>query len=242
MRRIHIRTLVISDIHGCFDEFNVLLKKVNYNPEKDQLILLGDYVDRGLKSSSVLDQVSNLQLNCGAIILRGNHDQMMLDAFNKEDKDSLWIQNGGFSTIESYVGYNFFENGFDWDRYLEAKKFIRNHCSDHIEFLKTLKLHHEDENHIYVHAGLHPMYENWKEQPRENFIWIRDIFINNLTTVNKKVVFGHTPVINLHGKSDIWFSEDKIGIDGACAYGYQLNCLEITDYGYRTYSVSKGEK
>lgn len=169
---------------------------------------------------------------------------MMLDAFNKEDEDHLWLQNGGFSTIESYVGASYFEYGFEWNKYLEAKDFIRKHYQHHIEFLKSLKLYHEDDDHIYVHAGLHPMYENWKEQPRENFIWIRDIFINNETTVDKKVVFGHTPALSLPNSEseDIWISKDKIGIDGACAYGYQLNCLEITDDGYKAYSVKKGDR
>ena len=41
------RTLAVSDIHGCVDEFKQLLDKVNFNAEEDQLVLLGDYVDRG---------------------------------------------------------------------------------------------------------------------------------------------------------------------------------------------------
>lgn len=41
------RTLVISDIHGCYDAFNKLLGKVHYDSAKYQLILLGDYIDRG---------------------------------------------------------------------------------------------------------------------------------------------------------------------------------------------------
>jgi serine/threonine protein phosphatase 1 len=245
-----IRTLAISDIHGCYDEFNALLRKVEYNPNEDKLILLGDYVDRGFKSKDVLGQVKQLHEEWGVIVLRGNHDQMMLDAFNKEDEDGLWLNNGGLSTVESYVGLNYFECGFDYDTYLEAKELIVKHYSHHIEFLKSLKLYHEDENHIYVHAGLHPFYENWKEQPTENFIWIRDIFIRNSTCVDKKVVFGHTPTLNLSNneveciRDGIWFGEGKIGVDGGCCFGYQLNCVEINDeeVSYTAHNVLKGEK
>ena len=51
------RTLIISDIHGELKLFNKLLKKVKYNADKDQLILLGDYIDRGPHSKGVLDRV-----------------------------------------------------------------------------------------------------------------------------------------------------------------------------------------
>ncbi|WP_260838729.1 metallophosphoesterase [Heyndrickxia oleronia] len=40
------RILAISDIHGCYDEFIELLDLVEYNSSEDQLILLGDYMDR----------------------------------------------------------------------------------------------------------------------------------------------------------------------------------------------------
>jgi serine/threonine protein phosphatase 1 len=236
------RTFVISDIHGCYHEFIKLLSEVGYNSKKDKLILLGDYEDRGFYSKEVIVKVMQLASD-GAIALRGNHDYMFLDALSGGD-DYLFLHNGGIQTIESYVGYNWFEKhqGFDFNRYLEAKEFIKTHYAHHIEFLKSLPYHHEDESHIYVHAGLNPAYEKWTEQPVDNFIWIRDIFLNNKTTVDKTIVFGHTPVINLHDSGDVWFKEDKIGIDGGCVFGYQLNCLEIIDGTYNTYSVESGSK
>jgi serine/threonine protein phosphatase 1 len=237
-----IRALVISDIHGCIEQFNDLLKLVKYDSNEDNLILIGDYVDRGFYSKEVLDQVIGLYTECNIIALKGNHDQMMLDAFNR-DADSLWLNNGGYQTVESYVGNDFFDGGFDWDRYIEAKEFIKTNFPHHLEFLSKLPLYYEDEKHIYVHAGLNPMYEDWKtQQPTDDFLWIREMFFNNKTSVEKNVVFGHTPTPYLHREdknADIWIGEDKIGIDGACAYGYQLNCLEINEEGYKTYSVSR---
>ncbi|TVY09833.1 metallophosphoesterase family protein [Paenibacillus cremeus] len=233
------RTFVISDIHGCHDEFNKLLKECGYNSKTDHLILLGDYVDRGFKSKEVVSQVMKLVYEDDAIALRGNHDQMFLDIFSDEPDDYLFLHNGGISTIESYCGLNWFEGyqGFDYMRYLQAKEFILKHYTNHIQFLRSLRCHYEDDNHIYVHAGLHPMYENWKEQPAEHFIWIRDIFLNNKTSVDKMVVFGHTPTVNLHNSAEVWFSEEKIGIDGGCVFGYKLNCLEIIEGSYNTHSV-----
>ncbi|MEC0209708.1 metallophosphoesterase family protein [Paenibacillus ehimensis] len=238
------RTLVISDIHGCYDEFVNLLSVIKYEPAEDELILLGDYCDRGFKSKEVIDFILNLHKDSNTIVLRGNHDQMFLDALNGGD-DYLFLHNGGIDTIESYCGLNWFENyqGFDFNRYLEAKKFILTHYKQHIDFLNSLPFYHETEEFIFTHAGLNPFYENWKEQPNDNFLWIRDIFINNITQVDKTVIFGHTPTINMKDEDcGIWFGGDKIGIDGGCCFGFQMNCLEICEEGYKTYYVESKSK
>ncbi|UOK56709.1 metallophosphoesterase [Bacillus sp. OVS6] len=51
---------------------------IKYNPANDQLILLGDYIDRGPRSKETLSEVMSL-VDEGAIALRGNHDQMFYD-------------------------------------------------------------------------------------------------------------------------------------------------------------------
>ncbi|WP_308860235.1 hypothetical protein [Paenibacillus radicibacter] len=99
--------------------------------------------------------------------------------------------------------------------------------------------YHEDDNNIFVHAGINPFYADWRKQSEDDFIWIRDIFIKCKTSLDKKVVFGHTPTIKIHDKEEIWFGEDKIGIDGGCCFGLQLNLLEISNEGYKTYFVRK---
>ena len=48
-------TYVIGDVHGCFDQFIRLLKKINYDSKKDQIILTGDLVNRGPNSLAVLN-------------------------------------------------------------------------------------------------------------------------------------------------------------------------------------------
>ncbi|GGH23473.1 metallophosphoesterase family protein [Paenibacillus segetis] len=237
---------MISDIHGCYDEFNELLKKVEYKQGLDQLILVGDYVDRGLKSKEVVEQVKSLVEEWGVIALRGNHDQMMVDALEKENEedDARWIRNGAFQTVESYSGLDLSDDGSERDLYIEGKEYIKNNYPNHLEFLKSLPLYYETDHHIFVHAGINPEHENWREsQPLRDYIWIRDAFFNHATNLQKKVVFGHTPVVNLHDCEDIWFSPmgDKIGIDGGCVFGFSLNCLEISEEGeYTTHFVKKG--
>ena len=74
-----MRLLAISDIHGCSRAFDTLLDAVAPKPD-DQIITLGDYVDRGPDSRGVLDRLVALHDTGRLIALRGNHDVMMLEA------------------------------------------------------------------------------------------------------------------------------------------------------------------
>ncbi|KRE99883.1 hypothetical protein ASG89_27565 [Paenibacillus sp. Soil766] len=231
------RLLVVSDIHGCADEFKELLDKVKFNPEEDQLILLGDYVDRGPASRETVEHVMLLVREKGAIALKGNHDQRFLEVMNGTDDltEMKFFEHGGIQTFQSFSGVRDFD-------LKTAKERIRANCSEHLAFLRELPLYYENDTHIFVHAGLNPAYVDWKTQPERDFIWIRAPFVQQKTVVKKIVVFGHTTTKDIHGKAEVWFDTDKIGIDGGCAYGLQLNLLEIKGKNqYRTYSVpSKG--
>lgn len=239
------RILAISDIHGCCDELYMLLNKVKYNEREDQLVLLGDYVDRGLKSKDVLDKVIELNQK-GAIVLRGNHDQMFLDwlSTNNEDLESLFLHNGGFSTIESYVGRNWFDQAVDRDaikqRLDESKEFIKNTYSNHLEFLESTKFYYEIDKYVFVHAGINPTFNDWKQTHPNDFLWIRKEFLNypNKHT-NRVFLHGHTPNRILNNKDDIYYHDNKIGLDGGCCFNGQLNCLEIKNGEYKEYHVLK---
>lgn len=232
-----MRFLAISDIHGCLDELNQILDTVNYNCGEDQLVLLGDYVDRGQKSKQVLNKVIDL-VNNGAIALRGNHDQMFIDWLTTDDNlnEMNYLNNGGMMTILSYVGPDFFDDKLDLH---EAKLFIIEHYKNHLDFIKKLPYYHETEQYIFVHAGINPFYKDWKETPNNEMIWIREPFLNNDNGTDKVVVHGHTPCVNLHGNPNVYFGNEKIGIDGACAYGYQLNCLEIDEDNLKAVYVER---
>lgn len=219
-----VRTLVISDIHGCLDEFKKLLKLVNYLPNEDRLLLLGDYVDRGPKSKEVVQLVMKLTEYRNVIVLRGNHDDRFISLLNMNlDVLETFIKYGGKETLNSYCAEA------DTKSINEVIRYINQHYQEHIEFLSNTKYYYEDNEFVYVHAGLDPNYKNWRDQPLNNFLTIREDFINTKTSVDKKIIFGHTQTSKLQDSSNIWFSDDKIGIDGGCAFGNQLNCLEIID-------------
>ncbi|MEE1354666.1 MAG: metallophosphoesterase, partial [Absicoccus porci] len=48
------RTIAISDIHGNYDRYLALLKKIHYRPNQDRLILVGDFIEKGPKNLLLL--------------------------------------------------------------------------------------------------------------------------------------------------------------------------------------------
>ncbi|WP_150538771.1 bis(5'-nucleosyl)-tetraphosphatase (symmetrical) ApaH [Actinobacillus vicugnae] len=69
-------TYIVGDLHGCFDELQLLLKQVNYDPKQDELWLTGDLVARGEKSLECLRFVKDPNNNAKTIL--GNHDLHLL--------------------------------------------------------------------------------------------------------------------------------------------------------------------
>lgn len=220
------RMLAISDIHGELEKFNRLLKKVNYHSEKDQLILLGDYVDRGPDSCGVLNKVMELEEE-GAIVLRGNHDDMMVAAAENEPKAwERWIKNGALETLRSYE-----------PRMKTARLPTSDVFKNHVDFIKKLNYYYETEQYIFVHGGVHPKTPLNETDPYV-LVWIRDEFHNGYNG-DQTVVFGHTRTARLHGNPDnhqVYFGDNNIvGIDGGAVYGGQLNCYDATNN--KTYKV-----
>jgi len=222
------RTLVISDIHGEFNKLMTLLEQVNYQSESDQLILLGDYIDRGPDSQAVVDKVIELREK-GAIALKGNHEDMMAKAFSNEDYIRVWVRNGGKETLESY-GYQLGDED-DLDVIMSKLSPLKANekVKRHLQFIESLDYYVETEDMIFVHGGVHPATPLAQTDPNV-LIWIRDEFHNGYRG-EKTVVFGHTPANRLHGSYDIYFGENNIiGIDGGCVFGGQLNCLELPGF------------
>lgn len=70
------RILAISDLHGHQKRFLSLLKKAEYNPEMDLLIVCGDMIDRGEENLKVIDTCEKLREK-GVILLRGKSENKL---------------------------------------------------------------------------------------------------------------------------------------------------------------------
>ncbi|MFV8460143.1 bis(5'-nucleosyl)-tetraphosphatase (symmetrical) ApaH [Vibrio campbellii] len=80
---------IVGDIQGCFDELQLLLETINFNPQKDTLWVAGDLVARGPKSLETLRFIRSL--GDSAKVVLGNHDlhllAVSLGLFSAKPKD-----------------------------------------------------------------------------------------------------------------------------------------------------------
>ncbi|GGA27449.1 metallophosphoesterase family protein [Psychrobacillus lasiicapitis] len=231
------RTLVISDIHGELEKFEQLLRQVEYNPENDQLILLGDYIDRGPNAKGVIAKVISLQ-KAGAQVLKGNHEDMMVKALTSDVEKSWnhWVKLGGGD--KTLFSYGFSENDFTVNAENFRKPILQSAVlQQHLEFVQGLKNYIETPDYIFVHAGVHPT-SSLSETNPHILLWIRDEFHKSYAG-EKTVIFGHTETSLLHEEKEnynVYFGDNRIiGIDGGAVYGGQLNCLELPSQ--KVYSV-----
>lgn len=90
-----MNTYVMSDIHGCYDDFLKMLDKIAFS-ESDSLILAGDYIDRGKRSFDMLKWIEHSPSN--VLLLRGNHEEEFasyVDLMFRLDREAK-LETGGW--------------------------------------------------------------------------------------------------------------------------------------------------
>jgi serine/threonine protein phosphatase 1 len=206
------RTFAIGDIHGCLEKLEDLITMIDPKPQ-DRLVFLGDYVDRGDNVSEVIDFLIDLAGEIPCVFLKGNHEDMFITFLEFGTNRTVFFANGGMKTIESYIR----------PAPLSSNDQVARAIPDsHSDFYSSLKLYYEDENYLYVHAGIKPNV-GIELQDRYDLIWIRDEFIFSPTGITKKVIFGHTPFARPLIKPD------KIGIDTGAVYGGTLTAIQLPE-------------
>ncbi|HAB51452.1 MAG TPA: serine/threonine protein phosphatase [Marinilabiliales bacterium] len=207
------RLFAIGDIHGCFDLLKELVENKIQLQKDDKLILLGDYIDRGDKSKEVVDFIIELSENGYDIIpLMGNHEAMLLDAFENEKDISKWIQNGGNETLKSFE--------------IDSLKDIE---SKYIEFIKGLRYYYAFKDYLFVHAGfndnvLNPFTDYY------SMLWkCKETYTNPLLS-EKTIIHGHNPVRVAICEERVLAKHRVINIDTGCVYEDSEGYGRLTAY------------
>lgn len=168
------RTWVVGDVHGCYDELMDLLTLIKKScppgdlnsfclKERDRLVFLGDYIDRGPNSKEVLEFLMNLEAYFGAdrvVCLLGNHESMLL----------YYDFTFARATVESFDGTI---PGEYWD------------------WLSKLRSHYDGGTFFAVHAGAMPGVE-MREQSEMYLLWHR-YHAGDPACLSKHLYHGHTP-------------------------------------------------
>jgi len=92
----------VGDIHGNLHALRGLLD-VLASRGGPHTVFLGDYINKGAKSAEVMDELLTLSSAGRATLLAGNHEEALLDAFERKDL-MAFLKMGGAMTIRSYVG------------------------------------------------------------------------------------------------------------------------------------------
>ena len=168
--------IAIGDVHGCASLLSRELDK--HAGSGAELILLGDLIDRSPEPDGdrrVLELVWLLQQNpgywglTGATVLRGNHEQMLIDALAEDEPDDatdVWEWNGGDTDL-----LPFYRQHRAWFEAL-PRTTIRG-------------------NYLFVHAGVRPGIP-LELQKDDDLIWIRRPFLSRPHGLPYTVVHGHS--------------------------------------------------
>ncbi|HHW7545844.1 TPA: bis(5'-nucleosyl)-tetraphosphatase (symmetrical) ApaH [Mannheimia haemolytica] len=122
-------TYIVGDLHGCFNEFQLLLEKVNYNPKQDELFLTGDLVARGEDSLACLRFVKDSANNAKTVL--GNHDLHLLGIKRVKPNDKI-------------------DAIFEAKDRLDLQNWLRN---------QPLVIHHPKHQFLLTHAGISPEWD-----------------------------------------------------------------------------------
>lgn len=229
------RVIAIGDIHGQYEMLAELMDKVQPG-ESDQLVFLGDYIDRGPASPAVIEWLLSFKQQFPqTVFLRGNHEQMLLDAVaaakRKTDGSSNFFTDflslktnglpsavfyfaacGGLETLTSYFDG---QSGFDICEALDRIPL------DHLEFLAQLPFYYQKQQFFFVHAGVDPKDIAGDKNDSQVFLWERRPLWKKSKGWEKVVVHGHTPV------REPLFSELEINIDTGAGYGARLTACNV---------------
>ncbi len=247
------RTLVIGDIHGAKQALLQVLERCSFDKKNDHLIFLGDYVDGWSESCELVEYLIQLEKECEIkpIFIKGNHDVWVTDWLEKGEAYITWMQNGGNTTVESYL-----KNAKSLDK-------------EHLSFFKRLKLYHIDENNnAFVHGGYTSKKGLGNEQYDSVYYWDRTFWdialLNNndfedsyatLPHMNRfnrhnQVFIGHTPTNNFLCKPHYPEYNDPnqvikngyitvpmkrcnvFNVDTGCGWEGKLSILDINTHEY----------
>src|SRR5438552_3034426 len=187
------RTIVIGDIHGCYDELVSLLGKIDLRSE-DRVVAVGDLVVKGNKNKEVLDLFSG-DARFSSVI--GNHDLALVRFWRGE---AISLKNSQKQTCIE----------------LEANKPLYQSYLNSLPFLIDLG------SYLIVHAGIRPGIP-LSEQSQEDLTGLRTLGADRTSRNGlpwydvyegeKVVLFGHWRETQPRGGGR------AIGVDTGCCDG-----------------------
>ncbi|MBQ1532331.1 MAG: fructose-bisphosphatase class III [Solobacterium sp.] len=220
----------ISDLHGCKDEFDEMLKKISFS-EYDEMYIIGDVCDRGNHSIALLQEI---MAHPNMHLIFGNHDEWLADfaqtLIDVKKNDGVmdlfnmdlvrWLHyNGGYKTADEFLDLDY-PDCYDIKLYLENREYYK-------------KLTVKGKNFLLVHAGLGAYCRpdvRISEIPTSELVWSH-IGVNDNPFDDVVMIVGHMPTF-LYGfwyENRILHGKNILHIDCGCVFGRSLACVRLDD-------------
>lgn len=184
---------IVGDVHGCLNLAQNLYEKLG---SEDQIVFVGDFVDRGENSAGTLVWLRELQLaNPDRVTcLKGNHEVMMIEFLDDPStRGARWLTYGGLQTLASF-GVRGAREIMQPDELIEISDLLKRSMPDGLEdWLRTLPTSWNSGNLWVVHAGADPELPMYS-QSEKTFIWGSSAFLREARTDGIWVAHGHTVV------------------------------------------------
>jgi serine/threonine protein phosphatase 1 len=216
------RIYAVGDIHGRADLLSEITARIDDDIWRRPIahtveVYLGDYVDRGPHSRTVIDLLAVRLVANHAVCLRGNHEAVMEGFLQDPAILQYWEPLGGMQTLSSY-GIELHadaDTAFDLQR-----RFLDAFPREHELFMQCLRNQFSCGDFLFVHAGIRPDIPI-EQQDVNDLIWIRNEFLESTRDHERFIVHGHTPVPH----PDI--RHNRINIDTGAWRTGTLTCIAI---------------
>lgn len=193
----------IGDIHGCYKALKLVVAASEIR-KGDTLVLVGDFISKGPDSRSVVEWIIQNRDRYELVLLRGNHEDMMIRSAAGDDHSDEWMRKGGKEVLESYdLKYK-----PGWEHKIPA---------EHWDVIRSTRRYWQHDKFLFVHAGVMPGlplrdHDNytlfWKKfrQPKEYAPGVVVIYGHTAMKDGKIADFGHSICLDTYAYGGKWLS------------------------------------
>ena len=245
-----MKYFICSDIHSFYSEFKEALKKAGFDVKKEHcLIILGDLFDRGAEAVKLYNYLKKLPEN-KLILIKGNHEELLLNLLEKDSPDYYDFTNGTLDTILQFTKGNL-EDIKNWKQL--CTKFKKLNIYNWLTSKKWLN-YFELNNLILTHSFIpidtkkNKVLKNWRKAASEDSWsdarWLCPYKFFDLGLFdkeikhNKTLVCGHWSAASAHQHYysdfftyDIFHKSNLIMLDSCTALSKKVNILVVDENG-----------
>ena len=151
------RIIAVSDLHGYDETFERLLKTTGFS-ERDALVLMGDYIERGPSCLQLLHRIMELNCHENVFVLAGNCDNLLEEVFESRYRGDIirYLKNNSHTIVHEMLA----ERGrpfSDCTAPEDIQDLISRYYARERMFLASLPHIADAGKFVFVHAGLDPV-------------------------------------------------------------------------------------